>query len=441
MKHLSPLCAVSLGAVLALASCSMFKDEEPVKLSGTRIDITGLATTLTPTPGAGLEDFRIPEARNTVNWSQTGGNSMHYPQHVALPQKVVRAWTRSIGSGGGKGSAIMHSPVVNAGRLFAVDTKARVTALDAKTGKELWQVKLPLKEDDQALLSGGMAVAGDLLFISTAGGEVYALTASSGKKAWNIDLAVPLRAAPTVQGERLFVMSHDNRVFALSALDGSLQWTHSGMDEKLNVLAASAPAAANGALVVPYSSGELYVLRATDGRYIWHDALTSAFAGLDPESTVAGIAAPPVVADGLIYAAGLSGGLSAYALTNGQRFWKADVQTSQMPWVAGYQLFVVTEKGEMAALNRRDGGIRWVKNLNDDLPKPTDKRLWVGPILAGDRLIAASSDGLAVSLNPEDGARLAATDLDVRTTLPPVVADGALYFLSDDGDVVCFRAP
>lgn len=436
MKHLLSLCAV-----LALSSCSMFKDEEPAKLAGPRIDVTGLATTLAVTPGAELETFAIPEPRNTVNWSQTGGNSMHYPQHVALPEKVVRAWTKSIGSGGGKGAAIMHSPVINAGRLFAVDTAARVTALDAKTGKQLWQVKLPLKEKDQALLSGGMAVAGNVLFVSTAGGEVFALTANSGKKAWNVDLAVPLRAAPTVQGEKLFVMSHDNRVFALSALDGSLQWTHSGMDENLNVLAASAPAAANGALVVPYSSGELYVLRATDGRYVWHDALTSAFAGLDPESTVAGIAAPPVVADGLIYAAGLSGGLSAYALTNGQRFWKSEVQTSQMPWVAGYQVFVVTEKGEMAALNRRDGGVRWVRSLNDDLPKPTVKRLWVGPILAGGRLIAASNDGLAISINPEDGSRMAATDLEVNATLPPVVADGALYFLSDDGDVVCFRAP
>ncbi|MCP5405458.1 MAG: PQQ-binding-like beta-propeller repeat protein [Pseudomonadaceae bacterium] len=436
MKHLPLLCAA-----LALASCSsLWKDGKPAKLQGVRIDVTGVATTLAPTPGAELEEFRIPEPRNTVNWSQAGGNSMHYPQHVALPEKVVRAWTHDIGSGDGKGAAIMHSPVINGGRLFAVDTDARVTALDAKTGKELWRISLPFKEKEQAKLSGGLAVSGNLLFITTAGGEVFALTADGGKKVWNIDLAVPLRAAPTVQGEKLFVMSHDNRTFALSALDGSLQWTHSGMDEGLNVLAASAPAAANGALITPYSSGELYVLRATDGRYIWHDALTSAFMGVDPDSTPTGIAAPPVVADGLIYAAGLNGGLSAYALTNGQRFWKADVQTSQMPWVAGYQIFVVTEKGEMAAINRRDGAIRWVKSLNDDLPKPTAKRLWVGPLLAGGRLIAASSDGLAVSLEPETGKRLAATDLDVRTTLPPIVADGALYFLSDDGKVVCFRA-
>jgi outer membrane protein assembly factor BamB len=395
---------------------------------------------LQPDPGADLEELILPEARNTVNWSQNGGNSAHYPQHVALPKKVIRAWTRSIGRGAGKGAALLNPPVVNGGRLFAMDTSAQVSALNAKTGAVLWQATLPLKEEEQAKLSGGLAVSGDLLFITTGGGQVFALTASTGKKVWELDLAVPLRAAPTVQGEKVFVLSHDNRTFALSALSGALQWTHSGMDETLGVLAAASPAAANGALVVPYSSGEVYVLRATDGRYIWHDSLTSAFNNQDPASTVSSIAAAPVVADGLIYAVGMNGGLAAYALTNGQRFWKADVQTSQMPWVAGYQLFIVTDKGAMAALNRKDGTIRWVKNLNEQLPEAKGKRTWVGPIYAGERLIAASSDGYAVSIDPKDGSRLAATDLDVPTTLPPIVAEGALYFLSDSGDVVCFRA-
>jgi outer membrane protein assembly factor BamB len=438
---LSRLLSFVLLSSLALSACSAFKSEPQPKLQGTRIDVTAQATALTVTPGADQQEFQIPAARATVNWSQNGGNSMHYPQHVALPPKVVRAWTKSIGDGASRGAAILNPPVINSGRLFALDTSGQVTALNAKTGRELWTASLPLKNKNDAKLSGGLAVMGDLLFVTTGSGQVFAITASTGKKVWDIDLAVPLRAAPTVQGQTVFVVSHDNRIFALSALSGALQWTHSGMDESLGVLAAASPAASNGAVVVPYSSGEVYVLRATDGRYIWHDALTSPFAGIDPESTIASIAAPPVVADGIVYVVGMSGGLAAYDLTNGRRFWKLDVQTSQMPWVAGYQLFLVTDKGMMAAVNRKDGGVRWVTDLGQGLPKPEDgKRIWTGPILAGGRLIAASSDGYAVSIKPEDGSRIAATDLDVPTTLPPIVADGALYFLADNGDVVCFRA-
>jgi hypothetical protein len=60
-----------------------------------------------------------------------------------------------------------------------------------------------------------------------------------------------------------------------------------------------------------------------------------------------------VVADGIVYTVGLNGGVAAYGLMNGQRFWKTPINSSQMPWVAGYQLFVLTDKGELACLNRR----------------------------------------------------------------------------------------
>lgn len=426
-------------AVLSLAGCS---EKAPPKLAGDRIDVTLQPQLLQPDPTAGSVAFEIPDPSATDAWAQAGGNAAHNPGHVALPQGVVRAWTYRMGGGAGHGAAILNTPVLHGGRLFAMNTSRDVVAINAVTGKELWSITLPTRKKAEDALTGGMAVLGNLLFITTGEGKVYALTASTGKQVWVTDLAVPLRAAPTAEGERVFVLSHDNRLFALNALDGALVWTHSGMEETLSLLGAAAPAAANGVLAVPYSSGEIYLLRSTDGRYIWHDTLTSPFTGQDPESTLHAIAAAPVLADGLVYAVGLNGGLSAYGITNGQRFWKADILTGQMPIVAGAQMFVLTDKGEVLALNRKDGAIRWVSDLNGSLlpgMKANSKRLWAGPVLAGGRLIVVSSDGYAVSLNPQSGKRLAATDLDEPVSLPPIVADNGLYFLTDTGKVIAFR--
>lgn len=413
--------------------------EEP-KLTGDRIDVTSQASALVATPGAEGVEFILPQPVPNENWGQMAGNPAHYLGQLALPEKVTRAWSANIGSGDGRGKALLNQPVVHSGRLFALDTSGEVTALDAKTGNEIWSIELPLKESEQASLGGGLAVIGDLLFVTTGGGQVFALTASTGKAVWDIDLAVPLRAAPTVQGERLFVTSHDNRVFALSALNGALQWTHSGMEEQLGTLTAGAPAAANGLLAVPYTSGEIYVLRSTDGRYVWHDSLSSPFSGQDPESTVSSIAAPPVLADGVLYVTGQNGGLSAYEVTTGQRFWKTSITTSQPMVVAGTVVFVLTDKGELVSVNRRDGSIRWVTDLNSGLPEADERRIWSGPIFAGGRLIAGSDDGYAASINPETGKRTAATELDDGTALPPFVADGGLYFLTKGGKIICFRA-
>ncbi|PIZ30963.1 MAG: hypothetical protein COY40_03330 [Alphaproteobacteria bacterium CG_4_10_14_0_8_um_filter_53_9] len=424
----------------ALTACFGGKDKEPI-LEGNRINITARATGLTANPAALQAEFALPAQVQNPYWGQTMAVSSHAPGSLALPGKVVRAYTAKMGSGMGRGAKLLNPPVVHSGRLFGIDTNSAVTALDAKTGKQLWSVKLKLKEPELAKLSGGLAVTGDLLYVTTGGGQVFCLQASTGKEVWKIDLAIPLRAAPSIMGEQLFVTSHDSRIFGLNALTGALQWTHSGLEESLSSLRAASPAVANGVVAVPYSSGELYMLRATDGRYIWHDVLSTPFSGSDPATTLNAISSPPVMADGIVYAVGLGGGLSAYGITNGQRFWKANVITSQPIWVAGTAIFVLTDDGELAAVNRRDGLIRWVVELGEGLPEAKDRRFWSGPVLAGGRLIVVSSDGYAVSIAPTDGKRLAATDLEEPVSLPPIVADGALYFITDNARVIAFQAP
>jgi outer membrane protein assembly factor BamB len=426
---------------LALILSSCFAKQTQPKLEGERLNITFQPTLLHANPAAAKIDFALPQPTPLENWSQVGGNSAHMPGHIALPSAVVRAWSANIGGGNRQGNSLIAPPVVHSGRAFVMNTENVVTALDATNGTRLWRISLPTAYRDAGQMAGGLAVSGNLLFITTGSGEVIALTANKGEKVWQTPLSVPLRAAPTVVGEAVYVISHDNRVFALSALNGALLWTHSGIEENLAPIAAASPAVGNGAIAVPYSSGEIYVLRASDGRYIWHDTLTSAFSGQDPETTLAAIAAPPVIADGVLYVAGLSSGINAYGLANGQRFWRTELSTSQMPIVAGAHLFILTDDGELAALNRQDGLVRWVIDLNKGLNAAPAKRLWVGPILAGGRLIVASSDGYALSLDPETGKQVAATELREGVSVSPVVANGTLYFLTDKGRLITFRAP
>jgi outer membrane protein assembly factor BamB len=420
---------------LLLVACS--PAPEAPKLAGPRLDITLQPTVLQASAAASLVPFQLPKAEPLANWAQSGANASHTPGHVALPTQVARAWTYSLGRS--RNGLLLNPPVVHSGRVFAMNTEGEVVALNAATGKEIWTRELPLTEPEQAALAGGVAVSGNVLFATTGDGQVFALTADKGVIVWQVALKVPLRAAPTIDGEQLYLTSHDNRLFVLSALNGSLLWTHSGMSEALSLIQAASPAVANGLVLVPYSSGELFALRATDGRFVWSDTLASSFSGQDPESTLSALAAPPVVADGLVYAMGLNGGLSAYVLATGQRVWKADVLGSQMPLVAGAQMFALTDAGELVCLNRADAGVRWVQNLNSYVPKAEQARQWQGPLLAGNRLIVVSDDGYAVSVNPENGAKLVATQVDEAISLPPVVTSDGLYFLTDAGKIVAFR--
>ena len=72
----------------------------------------------------------------------------------------------------------------------------------------------------------------------------------------------------------------------------------------------------------------------------------------------------------------------------------------------------------------------------EDLEDPIN---WFGPVLAGDRLVVASSTGDAISISPYTGQLLGRLDLPGTPTVAPVVADNTLYFLTEDADLVAVR--
>lgn len=413
--------------------------EDKVPLTGKRVDIIVRKTALVAETEALQSPLKLPVPFENENWSQVGGNSAHAIGHVGLPAEVQYAWKRSVGSSGTGDRRFLNPPVINAGRLFAVNTEGEVMALNATNGEVLWRQALPLTEEEHEGFAGGVAVTGDLLFVTAATGQVFAFSASEGSLIWQVDLAVPLRAAPAVRGERVFIVSRDNRLFVLSGLDGSLQWTHSAISESLAMLGGAAPAVTEDVVVIPYTSGEIYVLNVTDGRYVWHTALVPSIGG-DPFAGLVDVAAMPVVADGIIYAVNINGRLSAYEVATGRRFWTRDLGTTQTPWVVGTALYVLTDEGELAALNRIDGKVRWIVDLNQYFEE-NPNRYWSGPILAGKRLIAAASDGFAISLDPFTGKKLLAAELlsSDGASVPPIAAGNGLYFLTDKGNIIAFR--
>ena len=64
---------------------------------------------------------------------------------------------------------------------------------------------------------------------------------------------------------------------------------------------------------------------------------------------------------------------------------------------------------------------------------------WTGPVLAGNRLIVASTEGEVVSISPGEGSASTMFELNDGVSLPPVVANGMLYFLDDSGRISAFR--
>ncbi len=433
--------AWALAATLALTACdTWFGATKKNVLKGERVSVLAHERALKPVPDL-AEAVRLPPPRRNAAWPQSGGQSGHAMHHLELSDTIRRAWTSSAGSGSDSRDRLMNGPVVADGRVFVMDTEARVTAFDAKNGDRQWSVSLiPEGKDSASLMAGGLAFDKGRVFASSGFGEVAALKADTGARIWRRTLGVPLRAAPTVSGERVFVVNKENELRALAAEDGRDLWTHSGVVETASLLGSPSPAVEAGVVVAAFSTGELIALKVENGSVVWSDTLT-AIRRTDAMSNMSDIRGQPVIDRGRVYSVGHSGIMVAIDLRTGLRLWELEAGGTHQPWIGGDYLYLLTNDSELTAVEARSGRVVWVTPLqNWEDPSDKDNRiLWTGPALASDRLIVAGSHGEALSISPYTGQILGREEMPAGVTIAPVISDGTLYFLTDDADLVAYR--
>jgi outer membrane protein assembly factor BamB len=430
-------------AVLVLGGCSTWFGETPNKpLPGDRISVMTLDNNLAPDPRLADLAVRLPKPFANRDWPQAGGVPDHAMHHLSAKGRLKEIWRTDIGDGSSSDGRLVSSPIVAGNRVYTLDTDGNVDALNMADGDVVWHVRLVPRneEDDEEMTSGGIAYANGRLYISTGFAEVIVLDASNGHEVWRRTLNGPMRAAPTIFKGRVFVVTIANELHALDAKDGHTLWTHVGIAEKAGLIGGASPAAEGSTVIASYSSGEIVALRLENGRVVWSDSLT-ALRRTDPVSTLAHIRGRPVIDRGRVIATSNSGRTVAIDLRTGSRLWERDVGSSQPPWVAGEFIYLLSTSGEIVCLARRNGGVRWVRQLQryEDEENKEDPIFWSGPVLAGDRILVGGSQGELWSISPYTGNLLGRFDVGDPVFLPVVVAQDTVFVLTDDATLIALR--
>jgi len=437
-----PLIRVTAGPLLALslAACSGWWGETKIPLPGERISVLQHERELQPDPSTGETAILLPPPSPNEDWPQSGGYANHAMHHVQVGDALRRSWGVDIGAGAGTQERLLGTPVVGDGRIYAMDAEAVVSAYDTRNGNRLWSIDLTPKDEDDGHFNGGLAFEDGTLYAATGFAQVVALDASSGKEVWRQKVGGPLHAAPTVYGGRIFAAAIDNSLYALSAYDGSSLWVHRGSAREANLLGGASPAADEGVVVVPYSSGELLGLAADSGDVLWSDSLAPA-RNANVVSTLAHIRGNPVIDRGRVFAMSYGGTMVSLDLRTGRRFWDKDIGGPDAFWVAGNFLFALTRNGEIICVARNSGRIHWVTSLPhfEDEEDKEDPIIWSGPVLASDRLIVAGSNREALALSPYSGRILGKITLPAGVSMPPIIANETVYFMTDDAELVAYR--
>jgi len=147
-------------------------------------------------------------------------------------------------------TAVMESmetaPLVVNGVMFLTTSYNHVYAIDAVTGEEFWHYKHkmgPITTYCCGPNNRGVAAYGDMLFMGTLDAKLVALDAKTGKLVWETEIADPEKGysetmAPTVVDGKVLIGTNGGEygirgfVKAFDAKTGNLLWTFNTIPEK-----------------------------------------------------------------------------------------------------------------------------------------------------------------------------------------------------------------
>lgn len=453
--------ALICGVAATMASCGTVRRNLPFGLgggkedagatasAGQRISVLEFEQSLSPSAALSGRDFFLPGPQAVTAWTQPGGTSENLVEHVIAAPNFQIAWKRGVGSGSAHVGNVMAPIVAADGKIFVLDGESTVSAVSADTGAILWKANVKNADRDRnGGFGGGVAVGGGKVFVSSGYRSMTALDANTGAVVWTQQVDAPIHGAPTVSGNRVFVVDVDSQLFAFDANTGAQDWTYRGIAEPARVMRASSPAVSGTTVVAPFASGQLVALSALNGQAVWEETLsrTSRTSAL---SEVRDVAGRPVISRGIVYGVSHSGVMSALDLRSGQPKWQLPVTGVNAPLPVGDAVFVVSKSGQLITANRDTGQIYWTRELNEGrerreggfltFGRRTIRPQWSGPLLASNRLVMVNSFGEAVAFDPKTGVAQTTLKLGAPAYIAPAAYNGALYVLTDNGQLICIR--
>lgn len=204
-------------------------------------------------------------------------------------------------------------------------------------------------------------VSNGVVYVTTSTNQVFAIDVTTGHVRWSSS-ASPLASVsasgnfstPAVVNGIVYVCLQDRHLYAFDALSGQLRWTTSGDEGEL----FSSPIVADGVVYIT-GGGGVDAFDAITGRHLWASATTEY------------LAQPVAVAHGMVYV-GISdsspstGRVAALDARNGKVRWISDlirgegIDTNSSPTVENGLVYIGAGNGGIAAFDANTGHVLWV---------------------------------------------------------------------------------
>ncbi len=241
MRYVTAFNAIAAGAAIALAGSGVANAQE-VSSSATT---TTKAMTASPSVSQAALDAAGSDAKNWIHANGSYDQTRYYPGSQINAGNVGKLKPAFVFQ-----TAVLESmetaPIVVDGVMFLTTSFNHVYAINAVTGEEYWHYKHKLGPIVTVCCGNnnrGVAIEGGRLFMGTIDAKLVALDAKTGKLLWEKQIADPEKGysetmAPTVVDGKVLIGTNGGEygirgfVKAFNAADGNLLWTFYTIPDK-----------------------------------------------------------------------------------------------------------------------------------------------------------------------------------------------------------------
>lgn len=298
-------------------------------------------------PGVG----RVPAAVDEeIPWPTYGFDDerTHFAAGMELRPPFERLWV--VDAGG----VIEFPAVVENGRVFVSQGGGRVFALDADTGKILWDRTYPHCAAASPTIADGVVYQSFLPSCPNGSrdalGLIVALDARSGRELWRYR-GSPSESSLLILGRLAYFGAWDGKVYALDVETRRVRWT-AETDAEID----GSVAYSRGSIFVGTNGGSVYALDAQTGSILWRGRSYSGFRfGREY------FYATPAAAYGRVFAPNTDGTLYAFGARTGDLLWAqpAGSYIYTAPAVWRQTVYVGSYDGNFYAFDAATGRLRW----------------------------------------------------------------------------------
>ena len=386
--------------------------------------------------------IELPPMKTNNQWVVISSAISKDHPNLMLSEKPSEIWSVSIGKGDSKKKRLVTDPIFYKQMVFTLDADSIASAFDTK-GKLLWRKDLtPSGEKSGEIFGGGFTTGQDQLFVTIGYGFVLSLDPLTGEKNWSQRLSSAGNNTPIYNAGSVYLVSGDSKAWAIDANNGRINWKVDGIGNGTNLTSSNSPAVSGKYALFGFGNGEIYATFKKGGYVLWSSSL-SGRSDSRVISAIVDIVGSPVIVGRNVYAADGSGKVVSLKIENGERNWTAPYGSSGNFWIAGKSLFFISDQNDLVRLEMKTGKTVWVT----ELPSFSKKRILGskktnqhhGPIIAGNQLIIASSDGHMRFYDPKTGDQRNELKIKAGATANPIVANETLYLITQDGKLRAFR--